>query len=211
MIREILSILDRLIQLKNYRNRQRNKLFHELFEPAFNELLQVHRDYIEMFEKTNTLIPSTPVGGLLVAFQPKFKEQVKAAAEYLREKRIEFEPVREKLRMLAVDMDSMKLDPQERAFVEAVAEYFSIFSTDKDLSYLAQSSAHNYILLPSNAGNLLLLIESVRQEVGGIFGRAKKINELRKYIKSLLNEHRAKWKKVSETFASLKTAAASRP
>ena len=57
MISDIRALLDRLIQLKNYRNRRYRTLFVDLLEPAFNDLLLVHKDYIQMFEETRRLRP----------------------------------------------------------------------------------------------------------------------------------------------------------
>jgi hypothetical protein len=57
MISDIRALLDRLIQLKNYRNRRYRTLFVDLLEPAFNDLLLVHKDYIQMFEETRRLLP----------------------------------------------------------------------------------------------------------------------------------------------------------
>ena len=57
MISILISILDRLIQLKEYRNRRLQELFTALLEPTFNDLLQVHRDYLEVYEKIRRGLP----------------------------------------------------------------------------------------------------------------------------------------------------------
>ena len=57
MINALLSIIDRLIQLRKYRMERIEKAFKELFEPLFNDLLIIHGDYIKMFRETNDLLP----------------------------------------------------------------------------------------------------------------------------------------------------------
>lgn len=57
IVSSLISILDRLIQLKEYRDRRLQELFTALLEPTFNDLLQVHRDYLEVYEKIRQGLP----------------------------------------------------------------------------------------------------------------------------------------------------------
>src|SRR4030095_3231402 len=60
MVTELIAIIDRLLKLKEYRERRFRTFFNEVLEPTFNDLLIVHRDYIEMFEETYRLLPKGP-------------------------------------------------------------------------------------------------------------------------------------------------------
>jgi hypothetical protein len=44
---------------KKQSNRDLQSNFSEIFEPAFNELLLIHRDYIDMFRKTSRFLPDS--------------------------------------------------------------------------------------------------------------------------------------------------------
>src|SRR5213596_737736 len=60
MLNELMSVIDRLIKLKEYRDRRFRSFFKDVIEPAFNDLLLVHSDYIKMFEQTYQLLPKGP-------------------------------------------------------------------------------------------------------------------------------------------------------
>jgi hypothetical protein len=124
MVSDILALLDRLTQLKDYRNRRYRTLFVDLLEPAFNDLLLVHKDYIQMFEETRRLLP---IGLPEATSALGYLTELKRPAEFLRSRRIEFEPVRQKLRTLAKSIDREHLEPDIAAFIQALVAYFYEF------------------------------------------------------------------------------------
>lgn len=61
LIDALVSIIDRLIQLKTYRDTRLQEVYQSLLEPLFDDLLLIHRDYIQLFETTRRMLPSLDV------------------------------------------------------------------------------------------------------------------------------------------------------
>src|SRR4051812_27751315 len=90
MISDLLAVIDRLIKLKEHKEKRQSKRFEKVIEPAFNDLLRIHLDYIKMFEKVHELLPDANDS----EGSPKYEKRLKRAGDYLAEKRLELEPVR---------------------------------------------------------------------------------------------------------------------
>jgi hypothetical protein len=58
MIDALVSIADRLIQLKTYRDTRLKELHASLLEPLFDDLLLIHNDYMQLFDRTEQMLPS---------------------------------------------------------------------------------------------------------------------------------------------------------
>jgi hypothetical protein len=132
IVESLLLILDKLGLLLTRRDALASKRF-SLFSEAFTDLLAVHGDYIQMFEKTLQLLPSLDL--LEQTLPNEDLAGIRAAAKQLRERRITFEPVRVKLRALAPELGAMSLPAVEREFVAALIDYFPSFETKCSLSW----------------------------------------------------------------------------
>lgn len=216
MLNGLLSILDRLIKIKEYRDQRLRRIHDELLEPAFNDLLLIHRDYIQMFESVREMLPK----GRNVD-KSDFDLKVKCAAEYLRQKRIEFEPVRIKLRLMMSRLGGdlyvfgpprlfgypkgkrkINLGREANAFIDAVVRYFP------------NGTVFNFIP-PSGSSRLLELLKAIdywndseitnlEEEWPSIVG-SEIILEL---ISATVEQQRSDWSKVCEAYAALKISIA---
>ena len=182
MLSDLLAIIDRLIQLKEYRNKRLAKQFEEILEPTFNDLLLIHGDYIRMFEKVRELLPSDSI----TITSPKYKKGMKAAADYLAEKRLELEPLRVKVRALLGSIQSS---------AQKVSEYDPFLSAIA--AYLASGTQAGIAPSPSAAQNTLERIRNSREG-------------MQEYVSNILNQLRLSWSRVSEEYGKLKLAAAGR-
>jgi hypothetical protein len=112
MIDLLLKLLEKLGQLAEYRSARQKRAFKEMAEPMFNELLEVHKDYIRIFTEARSLVETSP--------------NAEPALQYLERKRMEFEPVRVKLRTMAQTVFHPSPTSEMDAFLNAVANYFPV-------------------------------------------------------------------------------------
>lgn len=117
MIDIVIKLIDRLIQLRGYQSKRLRQVFDEVVEPTYRDLELVHADYLKIFED---------IRSELVAANSLEREELlvnlKQVGEDLRRRRLELEPVRERLRSLKVD-DSNLPEPT-RGFLRSIDEYF---------------------------------------------------------------------------------------
>jgi len=113
----ILAVLDRVGKLLKRTTTKRKELIDEIVEPIFSEMILIHGDYMKLFERTASMLPTTG-GDSQVA-----QQQLRDAIGYLRESRLELAPIRQKVRHLAEAYSGVKLDLLVDRFTGAVVEY----------------------------------------------------------------------------------------
>jgi len=113
MIALLLKLLEMLGKLAEHKSAQEKQAFKELAEPLFNELLEVHKNYLLIFAEARSLAGQSPRD----SSQP---------VEYLEKKRADFGPVRVKLAAMAETILQVGEISNMDEFLRAVAEYFPV-------------------------------------------------------------------------------------
>lgn len=154
MLQALLQIIDRLIRLAEGRLESRKEVFSSVLEPTFNDLLLIHRDYIAMFEQLQVFRGAIPED------DSEIQRRLQSSKTQLHQRRIEFEPVRQKVRALVATIAHRKLPVEERRFVDAVLRYFP--SADPSLPQSAATTVLEYLERAAPA-ELDLLIDATLQ------------------------------------------------
>ena len=202
MLDILLDIIDRLFKLKEYRDERLRRVYQDLLKPAFEQLQSIHLDYLKMFEQAASLLPAAdrpPAEGARGEHDAGgYVSRMSDAAEYLRRQRIEFEPVRTRLRSLTKELATARLTPEAAGFVGAVLRYFP--------TGLARAGGEPP---PTPAADVLQAIDYWADAPGPDSGRnlaAVPASRVRLKIDSVLRSLRGNWADVCDTFAALTVA-----
>ncbi len=174
MIEALLRIIDRLIEIKKGRIQSRKQMFDMVLQPTFDDLLSVHGDYIKMFEQLMVFSGDQRRSALA--------KRIAKAKDQLRKNRLEFEPVRQNIRIVARKLASRNLPSEETEFVKAMLRYFP--SGEPSLPHSSATT----------------LLEFLERDLTGV--------EINKLIINTIESHQRRWSDVSTAFASLRIAVA---
>jgi len=199
----LLKITDRLIELVKYREEKSRRIFDKLIEPIFNDLLLIHKDYLEMFEEVRRMLPGEKDG------RKKTQKKLTRTCEYLQQKRLAFEPVRQKLQATFKQLPpEAEKDNKKEAFIRAVANYLSWTrgfpaptSVSSALAHEIRIAAIRYSYPPSS-----LQSDEVKdkiQKAALIPDRALTVQELEAYVSTVLNDLRRKFGSAAEAYAAI--------
>ena len=119
VIAALLKIIDRLIQLKAGRIQSRKENFRDIFQATYEDLTQIHGDYIDMFESLRVYSANEPNINAADA-----AAKVNRAKKELRARRTAFAHIRTKVKTLVAQLEAEDWPPEERAFINTVARYF---------------------------------------------------------------------------------------
>lgn len=190
MIDVLINIIDRLTTIKKAKIENRKALLSKIFEPIFTDLLMIHGDYMKIFTDVHWKLPG---------FDPKhpgswenpefygdppgsegYEKKIEAAKSTLKTRRLEFEPVRIKVRAFADTLRSEGLKAEEYLFIEAVIKYFPSgeWSWNRSISE-----------------TILHALEWYGDDSAFHIGRL---------LDETINDHKLKWSDVCESFAVLK-------
>jgi hypothetical protein len=180
MIEQMISIIDRVVQLLTRRAERREKLFASLLLPIFDDLLLVHSDYAQALSDACSQLRDKGT-------------DTRTVAEMLRARRRELEPVRHKLRALCKETQPLKEGGAVVDFINAVVLYFP------------QGYIENYKV--SDFTDILELLnawdgESDIETPHGPIERPRAC--LRDHILLTIERHRLRWSHVCECYARLK-------
>lgn len=194
MIEALIAVIDRLLQLRTYREARTQRVFQEVLAPAFSDLLVVHRDYVEMFFQTSEHLRGDDLTDL--------PDRLDRAIRSLWAQRLAFEPVRMKLEALA-RLDSDSHAPKEiLRFIEAIGSYLTSEPLISGLAY--DSSATNLI----EALRYVQRTEFGTPRVPLVEPRTRIPAILRGFASTYIAAKRAKWAIVCECFVEAQMAAA---
>ncbi len=206
MVGDVLKVIDYIIEILKKSATRRRQTCIELLNPLFDDLLLVHKNYIDMFESTRKLLPGYySTGRSIPGFDgtpgegsEEYLLRLRTAKEDLRRRRREFEPVRIKIRALHSTLDLESLEEQERAFVESVIHYLPDTET-RDVKSISHRLLH-YLDSLDNGGNeefesqVWNELEPTIDTVGG----------MESYIREVIYDHVQKWSDVCKSYAALK-------
>lgn len=211
MISQIISVIDRLIQLKEYKDKRNQYIFETLLEPLFNDLLVVHADYISMLEALQKRFLSVSKKDV-----EDYTKVISELSGWLKHRAIEYEPHRQKLKSLIGKLDSVGENPLVDQFIYSVIDYFpdgrllkrtSKWRTKWRGVFYIRSS--HYTRLAGKFNRLHVRIEkgeilsdSEAKDFIKIYGKSKRSFE--KDIAFTLKSCRKKWSIMCEAFAVLK-------
>jgi hypothetical protein len=191
MIELLLKLIDRLIDLKKYQAERLHKTFQDILDPLFNDLLSVHGNYIRIFEEVQEQLATIPD-----LTSDDGKKRLLEIAESLRQRRLEFEPVREKLAAMTRELGGglygkgpkMK-SPEAQEFVAVVLQYFPRANLT---THTSRSSA----LVEALRGGAAITPTQVDS-----YGRG-----LPELVESTIQDCRERWSAVCGSYAKLKIA-----
>lgn len=161
------------------------RTFEEFVEPAFSDLEGIHKDYLNMFSDIYESLPFE-----WEASSEEGRAALAGTAHLLRRRRLEFQPVREKVRALIERLGTENIDPYNRAFVEAVIRYFpsgTVVVAD------GRDGAGRFTT-PCTSSSALLA--EIYEHLDGHFS-----NQLKSLVARTIQYHEAAWRDVCAAFA----------
>jgi hypothetical protein len=202
MIDTLISILDRLIQLKEYRTKRIQHIYSELLEPVFVDLSAIHKDYLQMFTKLSSDVPFDWEKNL-----PGYQERLEKVVDFFQRKRLEFEPTRSRVRMMARELECLSISPEVEGFVDSVICY--LFGT---VTFHENQDLSNYSEYKSVSETVLERLEIATQKRTDSRDSSHLSDSIEDDIRSMVEliviHQKASWEKSCSAFSKLKISIA---
>jgi hypothetical protein len=208
MIDAFSKVIDRLIQLVEYRDKRLRRVFDEVLTPIFKDLESIHNDYDSIFKETRALLPNKEIGlslfnetartDPLIILLPQSEEaktvrdgkQYTDALEHLRNKREVFEPLRIKLRAMLPELKKIEINEEADDFIAAVINYFPSGINEAERKWSNPSVSYG-------------LVRYMEHKLGS------PSRELHQLIEHILYFNRQNWEEVCRSYMRLKVKAVS--
>lgn len=114
------NLVDRVLQLLEYRNRKKQAEFKTLIQPIFDELQLIHQDYLKMFTEVKSIISSD----INFFSDEELINSLKKTSDYLISQRIKLRGARTKVNSISTEILNQRLcDHQTIDFLHEVTEY----------------------------------------------------------------------------------------
>jgi hypothetical protein len=185
MISDILAITDRLFGFLVQTKEDQKVVFEKVFEPIFNDLMVIHKNYITMFyEVLNSLNdPDVPIIEII---------------RHLQVQRTEFEPIRDQNRAIISRFQSDQLNFKDKAFIPFLQSLFRYLPEGEMKPYGTEASAVIFQL-----GLYEEDFESryLQLSAGEIYHARREITQL---VEMTINRIRRNWAMVCEEYVTLK-------
>jgi translation elongation factor EF-G len=124
----LLKALDRMIELLRIQEKRMQRRFEQIWKPTYSDLQAVHADYYWMFQKVYFMLDQ----GAREETDDGESDQWQKAIQFVKEQRVGFAPIRQKLvALVELQKDKKLLDglsEEERHFLSQVTMYIRIKS-----------------------------------------------------------------------------------
>lgn len=192
MLDALVKLIDRVIQLKDFRVLRQRRIFEELYEPTYAEMVTIHKDYsmmsariIEILRTVDTLAKGQRETEVLAALEE--------ALTYVRSARIEQDAIRVKLRELNTRFRSTNQGGKERRFWAELDLYFNVPQLWNKVA-----SSFSYSLQLLLEGDLHKFQESQGEE---------KLRAVKLFVDQADRDLKLQWTQLSAAYADLKANA----
>lgn len=195
MLDLLLRLLDNIKQLIELRNKRQDAIFEKLIEPTFKELGLVHQDYLETLGQLCALLPSEKDNKHVC------RQKLKKARDYVISRSSKLEPVRDKLRAYE-DLQNARV--REMGHKPTDLDQF----LSAVLDYLSWSVAARYPMM-SIYRTWMQRLEELVMGLGEpsrdtLPTSSFDLQRLQPDCKSLAEDMRGRWSRVSAIYAKIK-------
>lgn len=198
MVEGLSKITEKLLVLVKYREEKSRRIFDKFIEPIFTDLLVIHKDYLEMFEGVQAMLPNENDS------RKEIHKKLDEAVVYLQQKRTAFEPVRVKLRAI-IEMlpENAEKDNKKDAFVRSVANYLRWSNRFQVAGSRASNIATEIRAAALRYSQPRSKLKQVVSAIMAPHAGALTAHDLAAYLSVTLDDLRTRFARASEAYAAI--------